>query len=166
MSNDQQELRGRHPAVTGTLLVILLVLLLVAALITLYLTGPDMLISSGGAAPVSVTAQRPTIHTSATMTRAEGAELLLDLINEARANAGSPPVVMGTNRAAQIHANSALAGCFSSHWGLDGTKPYMRYTLAGGYQAVVENFAGPGVCTSPGQGFAPHRGAGTRSARR
>jgi len=30
---------------------------------------------------------------------------------------------------------------FFSHWGTDGSKPYMRYTLAGGKGAVAENIA-------------------------
>ena len=79
---------------------------------------------------------------------------MLDLINEARTEAGVEPVVMGSNRAAQVHAEKAIEGCFSGHWGLDGTKPYMRYSLAGGYQFNGENVAGHYVCIRPGQGYA------------
>ena len=83
---------------------------------------------------------------------------MLDFINEARAEAGVPSVVMGTNQAAQIHSENALAGCFSGHWGLDGTKPYMRYATAGGYQSNGENVSGLNVCVRAGQGYAPLRG--------
>ena len=90
-------------------------------------------------------------------TLASARHLMLDLINEVRADVGSPPLLLGDNRAAQIHAENALAGCFSAHWGLDGTKPYMRYTLAGGYQSNSENVSGLNVCVRQGQGYAPRR---------
>lgn len=65
--------------------------------------------------------------------------LMLDLINEARDRAGVPPVVMGTNNVAQIQADQLLENCVLSHWGTDGLKPYMRYSLAGGHQVNGEN---------------------------
>ncbi len=71
---------------------------------------------------------------------------MLELINEARSRAGVPPVVMGTNNVAQIQADQLLEDCVSSHWGTDGLKPYMRYSLAGGYQVNGENFSGHGEC--------------------
>ena len=64
---------------------------------------------------------------------------MLDLINEARADAGVLPVELGDNRAAQIHAENLAEACAGGHWGLDGTKPAMRYSLAGGYQVNAEN---------------------------
>lgn len=78
---------------------------------------------------------------------------MLDLINEARVAAGAPPVVLGDNIAAQLHAEAALANCFSSHWGVDGLKPYMRYSLAGGYQSNAENWSGLGYCVKRGEGY-------------
>lgn len=78
---------------------------------------------------------------------------MLDLINEARAEAGVPPVVLGDNIAAQLHAEEALTNCFSSHWGIDGLKPYMRYSLAGGYQSNAENWSGLGYCVKRGEGY-------------
>ena len=71
---------------------------------------------------------------------------MLDLINDERARAGVDPVVLGDNIAAQLHAESSLANCFSSHWGVDGLKPYMRYSLAGGYQSNGENGQGLSYC--------------------
>ncbi len=78
---------------------------------------------------------------------------MLELINIAREDAGVPPVALGDNDAAQLHAESALAHCFTSHWGIDGLKPYMRYSLAGGYQSNGENGSGANYCF--GNEYAP-----------
>ena len=80
---------------------------------------------------------------------------MLQLINEARAEAGVPPVTLGDNIAAQLHAQSPIKDCSCSHWGLDGLKPYMRYSLAGGYQSNAENGIGPGCyCLTDDDGYA------------
>lgn len=78
---------------------------------------------------------------------------LLDLINKERLDAGLGPVTLGNNPAAQSHADSMLANCFSSHWGLDGLKPYMRYSLAGGYQHNAENVSGLSYCIKPWENY-------------
>ena len=78
---------------------------------------------------------------------------MLELINTERIKAGVPPVTLGNNIAAQLHAESSLANCFSSHWGLDGLKPYMRYSLAGGYQANAENVSGLDYCIKEQEGY-------------
>ena len=71
---------------------------------------------------------------------------MLELINEARVRNGAPPVVMGTNNVAQIQADQLLEDCVSSHWGTDGLKPYMRYSLGGGYQVNGENIYSHNEC--------------------
>ena len=71
---------------------------------------------------------------------------MLELINEERTRAGVPPVTLGSNIAAQQHAEASLANCSSGHWGTDGLKPYMRYSLAGGHQANAENSSGADYC--------------------
>ena len=76
-------------------------------------------------------------------------ELMLQLINQERMSAGLEPVELGANVAAQLHAESSLANCTSSHWGPDGLKPYMRYSLAGGYQSNGENGHGSDYCITP-----------------
>ena len=76
----------------------------------------------------------------------EAKRFMLGLINEERRKVGVPPLVLGDNRAAQIHADSALAECYDGHWGSDGLKPYMRYSLAGGYQRNGENSLGLDYC--------------------
>ena len=73
---------------------------------------------------------------------------MLELINAERVKAGVPPVVLGDNIAAQVHAEATLAICSGSHWGSDGLKPYMRYSLAGGYQSNAENGTGGSCITS------------------
>ena len=74
---------------------------------------------------------------------------MLEMVNADRHRAGAPPVVLGTNGAAQAHAHAALAGCFTGHWGLDGTTPGMRYALAGGQQVNGENVTGLNYCIRP-----------------
>ena len=55
-------------------------------------------------------------------------------------------MVMGNNNAAQIQADNLLKDCVLSHWGTDGLKPYMRYSLAGGYQTNGENVLTSNEC--------------------
>ena len=83
----------------------------------------------------------------------EEKQYMLELINIERTNAGLHPVILGDNAAAQLHAAASLAGCFSSHWGLDGLKPYMRYSLAGGYQSNSENGSGSDYCITVSDGY-------------
>ena len=85
--------------------------------------------------------------------RDSAAQYVLDLINTARARANAPPVVLGDNSAAQAHAERSLANCSSSHWGPDGLKPYMRYSLAGGVQYSAENVSGIDYCIRPREGY-------------
>lgn len=83
----------------------------------------------------------------------DGKRYMLELINERRANAGLNPVVLGDNIAAQLHAEISLANCVASHWGIDGLKPYMRYSLAGGYQSNSENGSGSDYCVRAADGY-------------
>ena len=92
----------------------------------------------------------------------DGKRYMLELINNARANAGLNPIALGDNIAAQLHAETALANCFSSHWGIDGLKPYMRYTLAGGYQSNGENGSGLDYCITASDGYAAKGGLKAR----
>ena len=96
-------------------------------------------------------ARTPSSHSE--HVHAEATSQMLDLINVERVRAGLDPVLVGNNRAAQIQAEASLSGCFSSHWGSDGLKPYMRYSLAGGYQYNSENASGNSFCISPSDGL-------------
>ncbi len=80
---------------------------------------------------------------------------MLELINNARRANGLTAVELGDNIAAQLHVESALKNCVSSHWGLDGLKPGMRYSLAGGYQSNGENGSGLDYCYSARDRVAP-----------
>ena len=78
------------------------------------------------------------------------------MINEQRAGQGLEAVALGTNRAAQMHADDSLANCFAGHWGSDGLKPYMRYTLTGGIQYNSENTSGTSnYCIKSSDRYAP-----------
>lgn len=63
----------------------------------------------------------------------------IELINRDRADNGLSPVTLGNNSASQIHAEEMLANDYISHWDMDGLKPYMRYTLTGGFNYESEN---------------------------
>lgn len=83
---------------------------------------------------------------------------MLELINAERKKAGVGVVTRGENIAAQLHAEASLDNCFSSHWGMDGLKPYMRYSLAGGYQSNGENGHGLDYCIRGSDGYSAHSG--------
>ena len=59
---------------------------------------------------------------------------------------------LGDNDAAQLHAESSLESCGFGHWGIDGLKPYMRYSLQGGYQHNAENVVGMSYCYTADDG--------------
>lgn len=82
---------------------------------------------------------------------------MLELINAERQRAGLGAVTLGDNIAAQLHAESSLDNCFSAHWGADGLKPYMRYSLAGGYQSNAENGSGLDYCIRASEGYRANR---------
>ena len=124
----------RNPARTapkrstrGTLVKVIVGLLIFATCGGYWLTGGTIV------SPSDKTTEPPRLRNQAEKRH------MLELVNQARAKNGVPPVVMGNNNAAQIHAENLLRDCVLSHWGTDGLKPYMRYTLAGGYQTNAEN---------------------------
>ncbi len=80
-------------------------------------------------------------------------EYALTLVNQARTASGLKEVSLGENIAIQQHAETSLANCFGSHWGVDGLKPYMRYSLAGGYQSNGENGSSRNYCIKSTDGY-------------
>ena len=66
------------------------------------------------------------------------------LVNRDRADQDLPPVTLGSNRAAQLHAEDMLENDYLGHWWSDGRKPYMVYTQTGGNSYVSENVASSG----------------------
>ncbi len=105
--------------------------------------------------PTPTLAPTPTPLPPPAQRHSSAKEYLLELINAARANASAPPLTLGDNIAAQLHAESSLAGCFFGNWGLDGLKSYMRYTLAGGYQSNHQTSSGINYCIPPGDDHPP-----------
>ena len=102
---------------------------------------------------VSTSPDSATPNQRADLRHLEEKFYMLELINAERSRAGLAPVVLGNNVAAQLHAEAALENCFSSHWGIDGLKPYMRYSLAGGYQSNGENISDLGYCIKSSDGY-------------
>lgn len=72
----------------------------------------------------------------------------LDLINNDRAEHDVPPVELGTNQAAQVHAEDVFNTKQISHWMTNGEKPYMTYTRYGGEGSVQQNVAIAGFSAS------------------
>ena len=129
-----QPLPHRGGPKASTILKILVGLALFAACGAFWVTGGNFI------DPSDTTTEPPRLRNVAEKRH------MLDLINEARSRAGVPPVVMGTNNVAQIQADNLLRDCVLSHWGTDGLKPYMRYSLAGGYQTNGENVSSHNEC--------------------
>ena len=101
---------------------------------------------------------RPVAALSPDLRHIEEKRHMLELINAERRKAGVSPVVLGDNVAAQLHAESSLENCFSGHWGVDGLKPYMRYSLAGGFQSNSENGSGLDYCIRAADRYRPISG--------
>ena len=93
-------------------------------------------------------------------------ELMLRLTNERREDAELRPVRMGTNPAAQLHAENSLKGCYISHWDHWELKPNHRYTLASGAGTGGENVRGATYCAPPAPDTPPSAPCGNRSRRR
>lgn len=66
---------------------------------------------------------------------------LLSLINKDRSAEHLPLVELDdvATKAGQLHAEEMVMNGYLSHWGLDGKKPYMRYTDCGGADEDSEN---------------------------
>ena len=97
--------------------------------------------------------QTPIPHSAPNLRQLELKQNMLELINFERQKAGLNAVILGDNIAAQLHAESSLSNCYSGHWGIDGLKPYMRYSLAEGYQSNGENGRGSGYCIKASDGY-------------
>lgn len=80
---------------------------------------------------------------------------IFQLINQERASQGLRPVELDdfASKVAERHAREMLDYEFTSHWNQKGFKPYMRYSFAGGIDAIGENVAGKWS----NSGFDPNR---------
>ena len=100
--------------------------------------------------PTATPRPTPVLHrpsTSNQLTSAEISDLqhyALGLVNKDRADHGQPPVELGWNIAAQLHAEDMLEHDYFGHWWADGRKPYMVYSQTGGTSYASENVATDG----------------------
>ncbi len=121
--------------------------ILLAACLTIGAVGCQFLPTSlpttpASTSPSSVATQSPTAPPITTQQAvSELVQYTLDLINKDRADHSLPSVTLGSNAAAQQHAENMFREFYLSHWDTDGMKPYMRYTLAGGMNNESENSA-------------------------
>lgn len=96
------------------------------------------------AVPLTAVARGRTL--SKTFTAAETLDLrnqLLSLANRERAQAGVGSLKLDefACNIAEKHAIEMAQNNFLSHWGMDGRKPYHRYSFGGGTEATSENDA-------------------------
>jgi hypothetical protein len=110
---------------------------LIVALLTIVLFGIVLLCGC----LFSGTTALPALTQPSAVPSEQLSKYMLDLINKDRTDSGLAAVTLGNNTAAQDHAADMLANFYLSHWGTDGLKPYMRYTLAGGINYEAENSA-------------------------
>ena len=97
--------------------------------------------------PIPTRAATPVpapVPTPTPMTLEELREYALGLINADRAKHGVAPVILGSNSAAQMHAEDMIEHDYFGHWWSDGRKPYMVYSDTGGTSYVAENVAWSG----------------------
>jgi len=87
-------------------------------------------------------------ESSTTVPHEELVEYALELINKDREDHGLPPVELGDNQAAQVHAEDVFRTKQISHWMTNGEKPYMTYTRYGGQGSVQQNVAIAGFSAS------------------
>ena len=99
--------------------------------------------------PTSTPRPTPTPHPNPNLRFYDAKQYALRLINDRRNGAGVPPLTLGNNISAQIHAEISLRNCYSSVWSIDGLKSYSRYSLAGGYQANNLTVHGKDYCGRP-----------------
>ena len=164
-----------HRRRRGFPLIVLLFVVLVGAVVgtVLYLGDLDIVTTSQSGEPIAAalapTEESPADTTAPTLPpttvptptsipvphlrHLAEKQYMLELINQERDRLALPLLELGTNNAVQLHAQSALEHCISSHWGVDGLKPYMRYSLAGGYQANGENASGLNYCYKASDGY-------------
>jgi uncharacterized protein YkwD len=92
--------------------------------------------------PTNIPTTEPT---SALQSQEELVNYALALINSDRQSKGLQNVTLSSVNSGQQHAEEMLKNGYFSHWNMNGYKPYMRYTLAGGEGAVAENCAWQGL---------------------
>lgn len=85
--------------------------------------------------------------------------LALQLVNKDRADHGLQPLALGSNPAAQLHAEDMLEHDYSGHWWVDGRDPTQVYSETGGTSYAQENTADWGCASLTNCRLAPPRDA-------
>lgn len=85
--------------------------------------------------------------------------LALELVNKDRADHSLQPVTLGSNPAAQLHAEDMLEHNYSGHWWVDGRDPTQVYSETGGTSYAQENTADWGCVSLTNCRLAPPRDA-------
>jgi uncharacterized protein YkwD len=98
-------------------------------------------VSPTPSASPSVPSTTPSGSLPQTFSREELTNYALSLVNSDRQSKGLQNVTLSNVDSGQRHAENMLKNNFFSHWDMNGYKPYMRYTLAGGRGSVAENCA-------------------------
>lgn len=95
--------------------------------------------SGRGASLAGVQKQTPSARSPEAIERLR--QFMLERINADRDQNGLLNVEIDdlASRVAEEHCREMLEQDYLSHWSLDGRKPYMRYSMAGGTDAVAEN---------------------------
>ncbi len=104
--------------------------------------------------PTPVTPTQTSMTSQQRLTAPDIQELrvyVLELVNDDRSAHDLPPVALGHNEAAQLHAEDMLKHHYQGHWWTDGRKPYMVYSETGGTSYVSENAASSGWTKSKWQ---------------
>jgi uncharacterized protein YkwD len=123
---------GRVAAVAG---------IVVAALLMIFLLPEALPLDQPSPLRTAVTVLQPQQSGPVTVPQEELVASALDAINDDRAAFGLPPVELGSNQAAQVHAEDVFATKQISHWLTTGEKPYMTYSRLGGSGSVHQNVA-------------------------
>lgn len=101
----------------------------------------DSLVTSDQNPPSQTEEQTQYLASSTNPKLDELKQYALQKINEDRAKFGLQSVQLSDNPAAQIHAEDMLTTRKLSHWTSDGMKPYMKYSVNGGFHEVSQNAA-------------------------
>ncbi len=134
----------RRPKLKKTVLGLLSIAIIFAAFFVLYenpniLNLQNLLPKTSTPTPTPTPSPTSTPTPAPTPTNDELVDYALSLINSDRQQNGLQNVTLSSIDSGQLHAEDMLKNGYYSHWDMNGYKPYMRYTLAGGQGAVAEN---------------------------
>ena len=133
------------------ILAVVAIVIIVGAVFVAVNSGLLNLNSSNSSGASNAPTPQPTSPANAGATQTanpSGSTLVnyaLELINLDRQANGLGNVTLSSVNSAQVHADDMLKNGYFSHWDMNGYKPPVRYTLAGGKGAVEENMAWRGV---------------------